>query len=246
MFGTSKICSIQPSITKSWSKRIFITFDLDWAHDEVISDTINLIAESGVSSTWFITHESPVLDKLRKLKDTELGIHPNFYSTSQGIQNEEERIDELLGIVPEAKSVRSHCLFHSERLVDIFYKKGLTHISNSFIPHSSGMKSQPFSIWDSMIMVPHCWQDNVSFKMNLPFPQKSDLLESFHVFNFHPIHIFLNTENISRYELSRPYHQTPERLIEKRFSGSGTRTLLIKLLDILKTEAEYLRSESIQ
>ena len=49
-------------------KKVFLTFDLDWAHEEVIEDTIDLISQSGVSSTWFVTHKSPILDNLEKLK----------------------------------------------------------------------------------------------------------------------------------------------------------------------------------
>jgi hypothetical protein len=249
MFSSSRICCIEPKKPKTWSQKIFITFDLDWAHDEVILDTLELIKESGVSSTWFITHESSILDELRNLKDAELGIHPNFNSIQEtpftGIHEMENIVGELLGIVPEAKSVRSHSLFHSERLVDVFHEKGLTHISNCFIPHSSGIKLQPFSIWDDIVMAPHCWQDNVALKMNLPFPSQNELSGSYCVFNFHPIHVFLNTENVTRYESSRPLHQNPEKLIAKRFGGIGTRTLLIKLLDIIKTQSSDVLVDNI-
>jgi hypothetical protein len=242
MISFSKISSIEPNNLDSWQKKIFLTFDLDWAHEEVISDTIDLINQSGVSSTWFVTHKSPVLEKLSKKENVELGIHPNFsiaFNQSNKINiNPEEVLNDLLHIVPDAKSVRSHSLFHSERLVDIFKDFGLSHISNCFIPHGSGMEVRPFSIWEDMVMVPHCWQDNVALKMNLPFPDKTELLESHFVFNFHPIHIFLNTENLERYELSRPLHQNPDKLISKRFNGVGTRTLLLDLLEVLKDRDE--------
>ena len=143
-------------------------------------------------------------------------------------------LNELLDVVPDAKSVRSHSLFHSERLVDVFYDFGLSHISNCFIPYGAGIDVRPFSIWENMVMVPHCWQDNVALRMDLAFPDKSELLKSHFVFNFHPIHIFLNTEKVERYELSRPFHQDPDKLISKRFNGVGTRTLLIDLLEVLK------------
>ena len=242
MVSFSKISTIVPKKLETWEKKVFLTFDLDWSHDEVISDTMDLINQSGVSSTWFVTHKSPILRELRKQKNVELGIHPNFYHKSnQSIENQVQSkvvLSELLSIVPDAKSVRSHSLFHSERLVDDFNDLGLSHISNCFIPYGSGINSRPFSIWENMVMVPHCWQDNVSLKMNLPFPEKSELLESHFVFNFHPIHIFLNTENTSRYEFSRPFHQDPDKLISKRFDGVGTRTLLLDLLGVLRDREE--------
>ena len=238
MVSFSKISKIVPQKLETWEKKVFLTFDLDWAHDEVISDKMDLINESGVSSTWFVTHKSPILEKLRKHENLELGIHPNFYhAPHQSFENQvqpKEVLSELLDVVPDAKSVRSHSLFHSERLVDVFYDFGLSHISNCFIPYGAGIDVRPFSIWENMVMVPHCWQDNVALRMDLAFPDKSELLKSHFVFNFHPIHIFLNTEKVERYELSRSFHQDPDKLISKRFNGVGTRTLLIDLLEVLK------------
>ena len=234
MVSFSKISSIEPSNLGSWQKKIFLTFDLDWAHEEVVSDTIDLINQSGVSSTWFVTHKSSVLEKLSKQENVELGIHPNFsipFNQFNKINKKPEKVlDDLLDIVPDAKSVRSHSLFHSERLVDLFNDCGLSHISNYFIPHGSGLAVRPFSIWEDMVMVPHCWQDNVALKMNLPFPDKIELLESHFVFNFHPIHIFLNTENLERYELSRKDQSNPKELIKQRYKGYGTRDIFLKLL----------------
>ena len=85
---------------------------MDWAHEEVIEDTIDLISQSGVSSTWFVTHKSPILDNLKKLKNAELGIHPNFFHNqdSKSNLNSKDIIRELLDFLPDSKSVRSHSL----------------------------------------------------------------------------------------------------------------------------------------
>ena len=50
------------------------------------------------------------------------------------------------------------------------------------------------------------------------------------VFDFHPIHIFLNTEDISRYEKTREWHRDPQKLKAYRFDGKGTRTHFLDLL----------------
>lgn len=57
-------------------------------------------------------------------------------------------------------------------------------------------------------------------------------LEGVKVFDFHPIHIFLNTESLDRYERTRPYHQNPSELIKHRYKGYGTRNRLIELLEL--------------
>ena len=55
------------------------------------------------------------------------------------------------------------------------------------------------------------------------------------VFDFHPIHIFLNTESLERYERTRPIHHNPKELIKHRYSGYGARNQLIELLEMNKT-----------
>ena len=50
------------------------------------------------------------------------------------------------------------------------------------------------------------------------------------VFGFHPIHVFLNTENMERYEGSRSLHQCPSELLAKRGTDSGGSRELLKTL----------------
>lgn len=79
-----KISSIDIDNESSWWDAIFLTFDIDWAHDDVLNDTIDLVEDAGVAATWFVTHDTPVLDKLRANSKFELGIHPNFNFLLEG------------------------------------------------------------------------------------------------------------------------------------------------------------------
>ena len=63
---------------ENWENEIFLTFDIDWASDEVINDSLEVIEKYGIKSTWFVTHDSPILERLKDNKNIELGIHPNF------------------------------------------------------------------------------------------------------------------------------------------------------------------------
>jgi len=233
----SNISLIDPEITKTWEAKLFLSFDIDWAHDEVLYDTIQLIEKAGVPSTWFVTHETPLIASLRNLQSVELGIHPNFNplldGTYQNPNNTSEKIlKSSMSLVKDAKVIRSHSLTQNERLVDQFKQVGLTHISNTFIPYGSAIVVKPFKIWDQMVVVPHCWQDNVALRMPLPFPATIEIGPMLYVFNFHPIHVFLNTENIDRYERTRHLHYTPAELIKHRYQGIGTRTKLLDLLGL--------------
>lgn len=42
-----------------------LTFDLDWAPDWIIEEVVSILIDNCVKSTWFVTHASPAIDKLR-------------------------------------------------------------------------------------------------------------------------------------------------------------------------------------
>jgi hypothetical protein len=51
------------------------------------------------------------------------------------------------------------------------------------------------------------------------------------IFDFHPIHIYLNTENKYRYSEAKKFYEDPEKLLEYRNTEvPGTRDLLINLM----------------
>lgn len=215
---------------------MFFTFDVDWAHDEVIYDTFSLLVDSGCESTWFATHDSEYLNFLFGNDQVEVGIHPNFnvlMSLESG-QDSKEILTHARAIAPNSTSIRSHSLMQSERLLDQFCAAGFTHVSNFFVPYSSGLIMAPFGLWNGMTITPHQFQDNVEIKMNLNSINNVQFSCGFHVFNFHPIHVFLNTESLDRYERTRPLHQNPEELIKHRYQGYGTRNRLIELLKLCK------------
>lgn len=119
-------------------QKIFLTFDIDWASDFVLDSCINLVESVGVKATWFVTHETPLLERLRANPNFELGIHPNFNPLLEGDfaygKNYKEVLRYFLNIVPEAKSMRSHCLGISSRILQEAKNLGITHESNICIP----------------------------------------------------------------------------------------------------------------
>lgn len=61
-----------------YQKTIYLTFDIDWAHDTILEYTVDLLEKHEVAATFFVTHDTPVLNRLRDNPLFELGIHPNF------------------------------------------------------------------------------------------------------------------------------------------------------------------------
>lgn len=227
---------------KDCSDSLCLTFDIDWVCDEILSDTIDLVERSDAPATWFVTHDTPLLNRLRKNSKFELGIHPNFNNILSGSpdpvngKKAEETIDKLLDIVPEAKSVRSHSMTQSSTLLQLFVDKGLTHDCNHFIPHQAKIELRPWVLWNGLVKVPYFWEDDVAmiYGENLDDVFSLTNRKGLKIFDFHPIHVFLNTESMDRYEKSRPFHRSPEQLLLHRNNDTpGARTALKKLLGLV-------------
>lgn len=220
------------------NEAVILTFDIDWACDAVLADCIDQVERAGAPATWFVTHYTPLLNRLRENEKFELGIHPNFNPLLDGKgSNAEQIIDEILRIVPEAVSVRSHSMVQSSRLVDLLHRKGLVFECNNFIPEQSGIILKPWRLWNGMVKIPHFWEDDAEciYKSGATY---SSLLErdGIKVFDFHPIHVYLNTEDLARYDQTRNLHNNAGELLKHRFSGVGTRTYLLDLLSAFKNE----------
>ena len=234
----STIKKIELRNRSSWNKKIFITFDLDWCSDQILLDLLKLIQNSDIEATFFVTHNTPILDKLRRNKNYELGIHPNFNFLVEGDhrygKTYEEVVDFYLNIVPEAISVRSHSLFDNSRLSKIFYDKGLKHVSNFLIPSSSNIRLKPWKSIFDLSVIPFHWEDDVHCLSNLDwgidnFIHKSGL----NVFNFHPTHIFLNTYSINEFQKARNDLYKHDKLGKWRNTKYyGTRDFLKDLIKI--------------
>lgn len=216
----SKISAVRPGEPDTWEGRTFLTFDIDWADDAVINAVVDMVEQAEVAATWFVTHDTPVLDRLRANPAFELGIHPNFLpllmagDPANGA-SAAEVVDRLLAIVPEATAARAHSLVQSGRLLQLFRDKGLTHDASAFIPSSSGMTLQPWVDWFGIVRVPYGWEDDFwcdSGQESLAHAPSAGIRG----WDFHPIHVFLNTEALERYERARPNFRNPDALRRDR------------------------------
>lgn len=232
-----KISDIDLAKPETWQNAAFLTFDIDWAHDDVLSHTIDIVEEQNILATWFVTHETRLLDRLRENPKFELGIHPNFNFLLSGADSPhktaEAIVDAILEIVPEARCVRSHSMTQSTNLMGLFAEKGLSYDCNHFIPHQSGITLAPWKTWNGLIKVPYFWEDDVACiyedKTNISSLKQANGLK---VFDFHPIHIFLNTEHMDRYEQSRSVHRAPKELLSHvNKKSDGARTKLQRLME---------------
>lgn len=189
-------------------KECLLTFDTDWAPDFVIHYVIEKLIEKNIRATWFITHDSPITKKIIEKKDLfEVGIHPNFFPTSTQGQNEDEVMKYFEKFMPNTKIIRTHALFQSTFLlrklvkeydIEIDVSLLLSHTPN-LIPHKIFLGEN----LKDLIRIPFFWEDDL--EMYNPYSTwelKNNLCSEngIKIFNFHPIHIFLNSRNIKNYE----------------------------------------------
>jgi hypothetical protein len=232
----------------SRNSALYVTIDVDWAHDDVIRDTLELLEVHGAKATWFATHASPVLDEIRAAQGHELALHPNFNPLFDGKGGTaRDTVLRLKEIIPEARSVRSHSLVRSSRLAILFGEEGLTHESNVLIPYAVGSTVRPWRDVFGLVQVPIGWEDDVCL-MNSAMGEPSDFLGGLPlVVDFHPIHVFLNTAALEDYETARPHFADVSELRRRRRVDHGTRTRFINLLSRAKAEnAKFCLIQHVQ
>ncbi|HMQ79584.1 MAG TPA: hypothetical protein PKE39_09095 [Ignavibacteria bacterium] len=208
------------------------TCDIDWAPEEVIADTLNIFEMFGVKCTMFSTHHSLELTKASR-QLFEIGIHPNFHPLLRGGSNisYDDILDEILEIHPEAVGVRTHTMMQSIPLLQKFADKRMLYEANTFMPYQYGLKA--FKLWNNLIRIPFNWEDDVHWAYGYSFEDAGMEIDTDElvIFDFHPIHIFLNTENKYRYNEAKNYMNDTKKLLDYRNSEvPGTRDLLMNLL----------------
>ena len=229
---------------KSTRKTVYLTFDIDWAHDEVIANTLNLLEKEQLPATLFITHKTPLLARMRANPNLELGVHPNFIPLDMGNCDVSKFLDyaqKILAmyktLVPEATTVRAHGLTQNSRLLDLMAEMGYTRESNLLVTLQSGVNLRAFYHWNGIMRVPYFWEDDIhcaemerkTWDSWSPEPFLDNICLK--VFDFHPIHLYLNTEEMGRYEACRPYFQQPAELKKRaNHEGEGDLTFLKNLI----------------
>jgi len=232
----SKISDINIEDDNSWRETLFLTFDLDWCSDEVLSYTLDIIEKSDIKATFFVTHNTKLLDRMRANENIELGIHPNFNFLLNGDFRQGGNIGEVVAfykkIVPEAISVRSHALTQGSIILDTFEEMGLIYDCNTLFPLIGGVLN-PYRYSRELIRVPHIFEDDVQEQYDKSWDINRYIeYKGIKVFDFHPIHIFLNSRSLDRYELVRPDFHNIELLNRYRNRDSyGSENFLRDLIN---------------
>jgi hypothetical protein len=223
-----------------WQSRTAVTLDVDWAPDYAIDHVAGLLAGSGVAATWFITHASPALTRLRERVDLfELGIHPNFLEGSTQGDTPEEVLDHCLSLVPEARSMRTHALVQSSPLLALVRQRTPVNVDSSlFLPRARAIEPVDYPLaTGAMTRIPYLWEDDAEMYRSPPDWHPAALAraaEGLAVFCFHPIHVFLNSVAMEPYRSLRGASE--DEAAARRHPGEGSGTAFTGLLDALTAD----------
>ena len=125
--------------------------------------------------------------------------------------------------------MRSHSLAWSSHLGDLFVSKGLTNDLNLFVPSDSGIVLRPWKLQNGLTRIPHHFADDyVCATGKLSEGVRRN--EGLNVLDFHPIHLFLNSNSLEAYELARPHFRDIEELRSHRSQQFGCADLLEKVV----------------
>lgn len=181
-----------------------LTFDIDWAPDSVINQVRQQLSTRGHRATFLVTHDSDILTDLRS-DGHELGIHPNFAPGSTQGKSTLDIIENLLHIVPDARVMRTHGLVQSSRLfIEIATAFPQLELDLSLFTYRSQyceMTSFYFSPDHAPLQrLNYNWEDDIAFVDPLFDPSKFMPWGLDHLFDFHPLHIVLNSSDGSEYQ----------------------------------------------
>jgi len=225
--------------------RTFVTVDVDWAPDWAMRRLLETLIEAGARSTWFITHETEVLDDLRARPDlVELGIHPNFQAGSSHGGSPQEVLAECMRIVPEARTMRTHCLVQSTPILQTLVDTTPIVLDTSiYLRDARGVRVSELPLAGrGLARVPYVWEDDLEFYAGAPHWDAEGFLagrsarDELTVIDVHPIHYVLNSSGVSEYHALKSAvgdtRTVTESDVERvRNRGQGAATFIRGLID---------------
>lgn len=205
--------------------RICITLDVDWAPDGVIAPVLEALRASAVKATFFATHASPLLASIAG-DDVEVGLHPNFNHCAGDFDTP---LRTLKDAYPDARGARSHSLFVSSHILQLYRRYGLRYESNNFMPMHQHL--HPVMRFENFVSIPFYWSDD---RLDVYDWFDLDTLRldtpGLKVLNFHPMHVFMNTSSEEHYLSYKAHYQDAGALRPFVNGGTGVRSLFDAVL----------------
>jgi hypothetical protein len=218
---------------------IVLTFDTDHMRDSWMEEFLRKVRWPG-RATFFVHDRLPALDATGH----ELCPHPFFEDLSQCAQ----ALREAQGRIPVPSSgIRPHSCAFSHMVGVQLRLARYTYISQAQNLYQTGLRPfrHPWGIWE----MPIYYMDNMDFWMANSWPKLghhpfaptviSRALggDGLFVFDFHPLHVALNTRSASDYAEVKHKVLSGERSpFHYRFPGRGTAVFFEELCEAMDRE----------
>lgn len=217
-----------------------LTFDIDWAPDCCVEQILLDLKKNSVKATFFITHASDINDEIIN-QGHHIGLHPNFFPNSTHGKSTLEIIEGLLKIANNASSIRTHGLFQSTSLfIEIFSNFPQLKLDISNLTYKSKYIERTKMTYETAKFerINFNWEDDVAF-FDQGFNWSSEVYYGkLNIYNFHPIHIFLNSCSMKNYEKlksnigNKNLNQLKKNEVSNfiNYDSAGARTFLNSLI----------------
>jgi len=217
-----------------------ITLDIDWAPDFMIDWVAERLLARSVPATWFVTHPSAAVERLKQRPDLfELGIHPNFSRGSSHGENPSNVLRHCMSILPTARIMRTHQLVQSTPiLTEIMQSTPIAVDCSIYQPHATAAEAT--ALWydgRALVRIPYVWEDDFEVERPRQIWRLREMAQPpLCVFGFHPIHVFLNSRSLDAYrQLKREFPNladaTPIRSAELVNDGIGPLTMFDDVME---------------
>jgi hypothetical protein len=222
---------------------VVLTMDQDWCHTSVLEETINIFESLKLPATVFVTDFT---QKWSSTENLEWGVHPNFAPDSTQGLSVEAIILKADSSVENCTSWRSHSLFTSTKILDEVSRLTDWKIENNFYSPKATKINYDIFPGTSITRIPLHWEDDLELRgkvtavdyLRSTYPESNSVV----VFNFHPIHLILNSESMQTYnslkvkqQLNRPINFYQDY---RNSNSMGIKNQLLDLVDFLQNDGK--------
>jgi len=230
------ISDIDLARADSWQGKVFVTLDVDWAPDFVIREVDEIIETLGIPATWFITHKSDAVLQLFGRDQYEIGVHPNFAPLLQDSYKRftiNEIVENARKLAPSATAFRCHALVQSSHLLEQMQAAGFSVDCNVFLPYTPIPALSPWRHSEGLVRVPYCWEDDTWIAGRCRTPHEVTETVGMRVIDLHPIHLWLNSETLDRYQRVKE-NMNDERSLRLNQNKDSTNGVLVAFLKMVE------------
>ena len=233
-------------------KKFHLTFDIDWAPDFTIELCLEILKLKKIKATFFATHETDLNQEVI-LQGHELGIHPNFLNKSSQGNSPFQIIENCLNFAPDAKTIRTHALVQSTPLLfEIFNSFPQLELDLSiFMANAKYIERFKWQFDGvSFDRINYNWEDDAQFYDKNYNWSKPYFPGSTSIFDFHPIHVYLNSQDNLNYknlkkDLSREsLSAAPKKLLQLNINKNKGAQNFLKA--IIRSEAQSITLDEIK